>query len=119
MRTNIRTVRAIGVSVRSEESAAAALNTRSATVAYEYPTPSVPAQEWACAGDDPGQFFPEDEATLAAAQLVCSGCGLREVCLSLALARGESGVWGGLFLENGKVLDGIPAKGRPRKTAAA
>lgn len=113
------TRRGIGVSLRSEEAIAATLNTKSVTVAYEHPTPYVPAQEWACAGNDPGTFFPEDDETLVAAKLVCAGCGLRDTCLSLALARGESGVWGGVFLENGKVLDGIPSMGRPRKTVAA
>ena len=115
----MKTMQTIGVSARNEAAIAATLNTKSVTVAFEHPTPLVPAQEWACAGDDPGQFFPEDESTLAAAQLVCSGCGLREVCLSLALARGESGVWGGVYLENGKVLEGIPTMGRPRKSAVA
>lgn len=95
------------------------LNTHGVTVAYDHPMPFVPAQEWACAGRDPELFFPSDEATLAAARRVCDGCTLRDVCLSLGIARSESGVWGGALLEAGKVLDRVPVRGRPKKTVAA
>ncbi len=115
----MKTMQTNGAAVRSEAAIAATLSTKSVTVAFEYPTPLVPAQEWACAGNDPGQFFPEDDATLAAAQNVCAGCSLKEVCLAMAVARGESGVWGGTYFENGKALDGLPVMGRPRKTVAA
>ena len=96
----------------------AVLTTKGVTVAYRHPTPTSD-MPWACAGIDPDQFFPEDDATLAAARGICAGCPVRDVCRELGLARGETGVWGGLLLEDGKVLDGVPVMGRPRKVVAA
>ncbi|KQY60739.1 hypothetical protein ASD11_09640 [Aeromicrobium sp. Root495] len=80
--------------------------------------PSVPAQEWACAGSDPELFFPADDTALAAAVAVCAACPLRSTCLSLATARSESGVWGGVLLESGRPLDRVPVRGRPSKKPA-
>lgn len=97
----------------------AVLTTKGVTVAYRHPTPTAPDMPWACAGADPDQFFPEDDATLALARDLCARCPLRDVCRQLGLARGESGVWGGLLLEDGKVLERVPAMGRPRKVVAA
>ncbi len=104
---------------RSESAVASTLSTHAVKVAYDHPTPSVPAQEWACAGGDPELFFPADDATLARAAGVCGGCALRQACLDLAVARNESGVWGGVLLADGKALDKVPVRGRPRKVAAA
>ncbi len=103
----------------NETSAQAVLTTKGVTVAYSHPTPTAPELDWACAGLEPDQFFPEDDATLALARNVCAGCPLRDICRELGLARGESGVWGGLLLESGKVLERVPAMGRPRSTVAA
>ncbi|HUQ00684.1 MAG TPA: WhiB family transcriptional regulator [Aeromicrobium sp.] len=97
----------------------AVLTTKGVTVAYRHPTPTAPDMPWACAGIDPDQFFPEDDATLALARGICAACPVRDVCRELGLARGESGVWGGLLLEDGKVLDRVPVIGRPRKVVAA
>ena len=94
------------------------LTSQGVTVAYAYPTPVVPTREWACVGVDPELFFPTSAAELAAAQEVCSGCAVRDVCLALGETRGESGVWGGVLLDRGGPLDGVPVIGRPRKTAA-
>lgn len=109
------------------------LTTHGVTIAYEHPVPRIPArdvprgggpaqdgpaQEWACAGRDPDLFFPTDDAVLARAVAVCAGCALRELCLELALARSESGVWGGVLLQDGAALARVPRRGRPRKNAA-
>lgn len=103
----------------TEVSAQAILTTKGVTVAYRHPTPTTPDLGWACAGLDPEQFFPEDDATLALARKVCAGCPLQDVCRSLGLSRGESGVWGGLLLDDGRVLERVPVTGRPRKGVAA
>jgi WhiB family redox-sensing transcriptional regulator len=56
----------------------------------------------ACAGMDPGLFFPIGSSGLAAeqterAKAVCAGCQVRVKCLEWALATGQhDGVWGGL-----------------------
>ena len=101
-----------------DAAATAILTSHGPTVAFEHPTPSAPAQEWACAGTDPDLFFPADQAALAAAVAVCAPCPLRATCLSLGTARSESGVWGGVLLEAGRPLDRVPVRGRPRKNAA-
>jgi hypothetical protein len=93
------------------------LTSHGATAAFGHPTPFVPAQEWACAGADPDTFFPEDEVTLARALALCEVCPLTAMCRDLALARKESGVWGGILLEAGKTLDHVPVRGRPPKAA--
>ncbi len=103
----------------SEINPQAVLTTKGVTVAYRHPTPTAPDMPWACAGIDPDQFFPEDEATLAAARRICAACPLQDVCRELGLARGESGVWGGLLLEDGEVLERVPVMGRPRRVRAA
>jgi hypothetical protein len=105
--------------MRTEVNPQAVLTTKGVTVAYRHPTPTAPDMGWACSGIDPEQFFPEDEVTLAAARGICADCPLQDVCRELGLARGESGVWGGLLLENGKILERVPVMGRPRREAAA
>jgi hypothetical protein len=102
-----------------ETSPQAILTTKGVTVAYRHPTPRAPESAWACAGADPDLFFPEDDATLARARQVCAGCPLRDACRSLAIARGETGVWGGTLLIEGRMLDRVPVMGRPRKASAA
>ncbi len=104
--------------ITTQPSAQAVLTTKGVTVAYRHPTPTAPDLGWACAGIDPEQFFPEDEATLAEARRICARCPLQDVCRELGLARGESGVWGGLLLEDGRVLERVPVMGRPRQAAA-
>lgn len=107
------------VALRTESRTASVLTSHGVTVAYRHPTPSAPAQEWACAGRDPEQFFPTDEATLADAVAVCGTCVLRDTCLDLGLSRAESGVWGGALLQGGKVLERVPVRGRPTKARSA
>lgn len=94
------------------------LTTRGVRIAYDHPTPRVPAGEWNCAGQDPEIFFPENEETYDEARRICADCGMRAQCLALGVARDETGVWGGVLLEMGKVLDHPRKLGRPRKVAA-
>lgn len=97
--------------------AASILTTKGVTVAYDAPTPRTTG--WKCAGVDPELFFPTDEAGLVDARAFCAACPNRQVCLDLALARQESGVWGGVLLEMGKVLDQPRRTGRPKKNTNA
>ena len=94
------------------------LTSQGVTVAYAYPTPVVPTQDWACVGVDPELFFPTSAVELALAQEVCSGCAMRDLCLTLGETRSESGVWGGVLLDRGRALPAVPVLGRPRKNAA-
>ncbi len=93
------------------------LTSHGVTIAFAHPAPGT--AEWACAGQDPELFFPADDATLAEAAALCASCPARATCLALAEARSESGVWGGVLLSEGRHLDAVPRRGRPRKSVAA
>lgn len=96
------------------------LNTKGVTVAYEHPTPRVATSQWRCAGhEDPELFDPSDDETLAAARSFCDGCEAKGLCLLLGTSRDEWGVWGGVLLENGRPVDKVRQRGRPRKVSAA
>jgi WhiB family redox-sensing transcriptional regulator len=72
-----------------------------------------------CAAHDPELFFPDSPEQLALARTVCAGCPLRAACLEEAVATGTSdGVWGGVLLERGVVVEVKRRPGRPRKIAA-
>ena len=64
----------------------------------ENPSPPDMWQERsACYGIDPDVFFPISEEEAGPALAFCSGCSIRDECLSWALKNGERyGVWGGL-----------------------
>lgn len=110
-RTSTARVEAMGATAVMDK-----LNTKGVTIAYEHPTPRDPALEWRCAGhENPDLFDPADEEALAVATEFCGGCMMRPTCLLLGLARGETGVWGGVLLEDGKVLDRVKPRGRPKK----
>ncbi|MBC7277290.1 WhiB family transcriptional regulator [Nocardioides sp.] len=66
----------------------------------KHPTPRTDA--WACVGEDPELFHPDDLTQLAEAQQVCADCPMRQACLDLGVSRREWGVWGGVLLESGK-----------------
>jgi len=76
----------------------------------KHPTPRT--DEWACVGEDPELFHPEDLTQLAEAQQVCADCPMRQTCLELGTARREWGVWGGVLLESGKPRDTPRTPGR-------
>lgn len=52
----------------------------------KHPTPRT--DEWACVGEDPELFHPEDLTQLAEAQQVCADCPMRQTCLD-AIAEGQ------------------------------
>jgi hypothetical protein len=102
--------------IRTEEQHALILNTTAVNGAYEYPTPDV---AWACAGIDPDVFFPADDDGLAAAIAICDGCAVRQLCRTIAMARAETGVWGGVLLAEGIPQTRVKRRGRPHKAAVA
>lgn len=102
--------------VRTEDQYALILNTTAVNGAYAHPTPDV---AWACAGIDPELFFPVDDDGLAAAIAMCDGCAVRDLCRTIAVARAESGVWGGVLLAEGVPQNGVKRRGRPSKMAVA
>lgn len=95
------------------------LDTWGVTIAYAHPTPHAPGLAWGCVGLDPEVFDPVDETALAEALAVCAGCDAITTCLALGVARREWGVWGGVLLENGKPIDTVKQRGRPKKATAA
>ncbi|MEO6606458.1 MAG: WhiB family transcriptional regulator [Aeromicrobium sp.] len=101
---------------RTEEQYALILNTAAVNGAYEHPTPNV---AWACADIDSDVFFPADDDSLADAVAICGGCAVRTLCRTMAMARAESGVWGGVLLAEGVPQNGVKRRGRPPKVAVA
>jgi Transcription factor WhiB len=59
----------------------------------------------ACRGQSPDLWFPENpgaEGKFEQARQLCDGCVFRVECLRLAKRNRAYGVWGGVYLENGK-----------------
>jgi len=102
--------------VRNEKQYALILSTTAVNGAYEHPTPNV---AWACAGIDPDVFFPADNDGLAAAVAICDDCAVRTLCRTIAMARAETGVWGGVLLAEGTPQKTVKRRGRPPKAAVA
>jgi Transcription factor WhiB len=66
--------------------------------------------EWkdqgACVGYDTNLFFDkyeENETLRPAIDKVCSGCPVARDCFAVGVSQKEWGVWGGIFLESGKI----------------
>lgn len=66
--------------------------------------------EWkdlgSCVGYDTNLFFDkyeEDRALRSAIDKVCSGCPVAKDCFAVGVSQKEWGVWGGIFLESGKI----------------
>lgn len=66
--------------------------------------------EWkddaACLNYDTNFFFEkyeEDETFRPAIEKLCSGCPVRKQCFAVGITQKEWGVWGGVYLENGKI----------------
>jgi len=96
------------------------LDTWGVTVAYEYPTPRMPALGWSCDGyENPDAFDPVDQDALAEARAVCADCDARTMCLALGIRRKEWGVWGGVLLDYGRPIEKVKQRGRPKKATAA
>lgn len=47
----------------------------------------------------------KDDAVEAAARDICSYCPVANVCLQAATKNKETGIWGGVKLERGKIID--------------
>jgi len=70
-----------------------------ATAADLMPSPDGDLHGAACTEADPDLFFPEDGDTFSTrrAKTICAMCPVRELCLALAMERGEAyGIFGGL-----------------------
>jgi hypothetical protein len=66
--------------------------------------------EWkelgSCVGYDTNLFFDkyeENEGLRPAIDKVCSGCPVARKCFAVGVSQKEWGVWGGIFLESGKI----------------
>jgi hypothetical protein len=66
--------------------------------------------EWkdlgSCVGYDTNLFFDkyeQEEALRPAIDKVCSGCPVARDCFAVGVSQKEWGVWGGIFLESGKI----------------
>ena len=96
------------------------LDTKGVTVAFGHPTPRRAAYDWGCVDyDNPGVFDPADDDDLAEALSVCASCEVQDLCLALGTNRDEWGVWGGVLLEQGKPIEKVKARGRPKRSPAA
>lgn len=67
----------------------------------------------ACAKADPDLFDPHTMPQLAAAKAICRTCPIAAECFSVALKRGEWGVWGGVLLEEGRIREKPPRNRDP------
>lgn len=59
-----------------------------------------------CKGYDTDIFFDkyeENEELRAAVDNLCSTCPLARMCFAVGVSSKEWGVWGGVYLENGKI----------------
>ena len=59
-----------------------------------------------CKGYDTNIFFDkyeEDEALRPAIENLCSECPVARLCFAVGVSQKEWGVWGGVYLENGKI----------------
>jgi hypothetical protein len=66
--------------------------------------------EWSkkasCAGIPTEMFFEEyenDESSAKDVDLLCDTCPIQRECLSIGVGRRETGVWGGVYLQNGQI----------------
>ena len=99
------------------------------SIVAERKTEHVAGGDWrhqaACLEEDPELFFPVGTSgpaveQAAEAKLVCSGCPVREACLSWALETGQGfGVWGGLAEEERRALKRRQARAARRDRGAA
>lgn len=60
----------------------------------------------ACKNYDVNLFFDkyeENESLRPAIEKICSECPVAKVCFAVGVSQKEYGIWGGVYLENGKV----------------
>jgi hypothetical protein len=59
-----------------------------------------------CQNVDTELFFEKyesDESVARATDAMCNSCPVQKICLQTAIESGETGVWGGVYLEGGRV----------------
>lgn len=59
-----------------------------------------------CGGTDTNMFYDDyesDPLTSLVVDQMCLSCPVMKVCLTQGMENGETGVWGGIFLTNGKM----------------
>lgn len=59
-----------------------------------------------CGDVDPAQFFEkyeEDQAQAKRTDKRCRGCPVNQTCFAWGISHDEWGVWGGIYLEDGKI----------------
>lgn len=95
------------------------LDTKAGTAADLYPWPRQQRHEPVCTSHDPELWFPHDKDDYKDAIALCGTCPLRELCFEVALARKETGIWGGALFKNGRVQEQFPQQGRPPQAAAS
>jgi hypothetical protein len=62
--------------------------------------------EGACRGIDTNFFFDkyeENEKIRPAIDKICAGCPVARECFAVGVSQKEWGVWGGIYIENGKI----------------
>jgi hypothetical protein len=70
----------------------------------------VDRHEWkdsaSCKDYDVNLFFDkyeEEEAKRTAIESICSSCPVARECFAVGISQKEWGVWGGIYIENGKI----------------
>ncbi|WP_228819261.1 WhiB family transcriptional regulator [Nocardia transvalensis] len=58
----------------------------------------------ACTGDDPELWFPYPSQDFAYARMVCGMCPLRLDCREFARRTHQTGVWGGVEFDRGRLV---------------
>jgi hypothetical protein len=59
-----------------------------------------------CVGHDVNLFFEkyeENEQLRPAVEKLCAGCPIARTCFAVGISQKETGVWGGIYLEKGKI----------------
>jgi hypothetical protein len=55
-----------------------------------------------CVNYDVNLFF-DNESLRPAIEKICSGCPVASTCFAVGISQKEYGVWGGIYLEKGKI----------------
>lgn len=61
-------------------------------------------RQGACAGLDPGLFFPKRGIRIDAVLAVCADCSVKEPCLEWGLHHEKEGIWGGTSAAQRRIM---------------